>query len=169
MTKKRSKPKTIPSWRQVVAIDHLQWLESILERGDQPSPDQLASGILASRKLPPLLKQHLADILMGKSVRRAGRKPTSQARLEFLAISIDRHYQRLYPRVKKAYQARQMNHAARAKSSGRSDNNASPSEQTYRRILKVMKRQFPNHTWRALRNLHSLWRQDKLLKAPEIF
>ncbi len=169
MTKTRSASKTIPFGRQVIPIDHLQWLESILKRGDQPSRDQLESGIRASRKLPPLLKHHLADILAGKSVRRPGRKPTSQARLEFLAISIDRHYRRLYPRVKKAYQTKQTIRAVRAKSSRRSDGNASPSEQTYHRILKVMKKQFPNHTWRALRNLHSLWRQGKLLKAPEIF
>ncbi len=150
--------KKVPFRKQVRPVDHLQAAEWILEKGEKPSNEQLAKAIehAGDRPLPRLMKAHLARHLRGKIARRTGRKPISEAKLAVAMEEVNELYQTIHAEF--VSQRRQQ------KASARPRGGPSPSEYTYREVLKRMKRDFPNLDWRSLRNMHSKWRRGALVK-----
>jgi hypothetical protein len=152
--------KKVPIERQVVPVDHLQAAEWLLQLGELPSSEQLASAVKCSgdRPLPPRLREHLVLVLTGKIKARTGRKPISPAKLTFLMREVDVWYEKFHAKfVSERRKQRTSGHSTRQ----------SASELAYTAVLKRLKRDLPNRDWMALKNMHSKWRQGKLVKLHE--
>jgi hypothetical protein len=159
---------TVPFCEQVVPTEQnpLRRAEFILQSGGFLSGDELANLVekSAGQPLPTWLTEYLAKHLKEQAKLPRGRRPGSQAALDFTYFRADR----LYRRVLKRYQRR----IREKKNTGRSrfrwpheNSNATASELAHKRVLKVMREDVRNIDWKALRNRLSRWRSGAFLHA----
>lgn len=145
---------------QGAEADLYQWAAWELRQGTLLTATQLADVVERGpdRPLPSPLREYTGKVLRGEIqfAAQRGRKPKSDAWLDFTFAEVDERYRR-YCRHFEG-QKRQLIAAGTPPARGA----PSPSELAYRQVLRTMRDDFRNIDWKALRNQHSKWRQGKL-------
>jgi hypothetical protein len=147
----------IPMEQQRLAANPVERIEYEIAQGNAVSGEELLAAIEHSG--PRQLDDRLRDVIRTFSVSavtRRGRPSNWSGREDFALAKVDNRYPGLLLKYEeKAQQARQ---CAAAKGDVPAIAEPTPSELAYKKILQIMKSDFPNIDWRALRNKHSAWK-----------
>jgi hypothetical protein len=147
----------IPIQQQRLTVDPIEQIERAIAQGKAVGGEELLRAIerCETHQLDTRLRNVICKFSVS-AVKLRGRPSNSKGREDFALRELEARYPVLLRKYEK--KAQQSRHLAAAQGDVLANAGPTPSELAYREIQQVMKAEFPNIDWRALRNKHSAWK-----------